>query len=474
MDALLKKLAVELYDIQAVKFGDFKTKIGLRTPVYFDLRVIISYPKLMSTLTKTLWGLSEDSTKVSRICGVPYTALPFATLISVEKEIPMLMKRQEVKTHGTKKLIEGVFSPGDNCVIIEDVITSGSSILETVDALKKENLNVTEAYVVIDREQGGKKNLENHGIKVKSLYMVTQLMDYLVEAGKITPETVTDVKNYLAKNRAPSVSIQGIRDDRLKLPYAKRAKLTTNSLTVKLLELMESKQTNLCLAADLKKTDAILKLANIAGPHIAILKIHVDIIEDFNDSFVQQLQKLARQHRFLLMEDRKFGDIGNTVSLQYRYGLYKIAEWADLITVHPVSGASVINALKKSLENITEPRGIFLVAEMSCEGALTTGDYLKSAVSMAEEASDLVIGLVCQSNLLTQPGLLQLTPGVKISKNGDGLGQRYNNPRSVINAGADLAVVGRGIIDAPHDYLKATLEYKKELWSAYEERINTL
>lgn len=261
-------------------------------------------------------------------------------------------------------------------------------------------------------------------------------------------------------------------NDRLKLPYCKRAKLAKNPLASKLLELMESKQTNLCLAADLKKTDVILELANIAGPHIAVLKTHVDIIEDFNENFILQLKDLAKRHKFLLMEDRKFGDIGNTVSLQYRYGLYKIAEWADLITVHPVSGESVIDALKKGMENITEPRGIFLIAEMSSKGALTTGDYLKSAVSMAEKASDLVVGLVCQSNLSAQSGLLQLTPGVQLSKSDDGLDQQYNNPESVINAGADLAVVGRGITEASSGCLKAALEYKRQLWNAYEKRVN--
>ncbi|KAL0109679.1 hypothetical protein PUN28_014601 [Cardiocondyla obscurior] len=472
MEKLLKELAVELYEIQAVKFGEFKTKIGLKTPIYFDLRVMISFPKIMVKLAKTLWTLHDDCTKVSQICGVPYTALPLATLISVEEGIPMLIKRKEAKSYGTKKLIEGVFSLGDCCIIIEDIITSGSSILETVDILKKEGLSVTEAYVIIDREQGGRKYLESHGIKIKSLFVITQFMQYLLEAGKITPEIVKNVDDYLATNRAPSISIRGVRDDRLTLSYGKRAKLATNPLASKLLELMDSKQTNLCVAADLTETDVILDLANAAGPHIAVLKVHVDIIENFNNKFILRLKELAKQHKFLLMEDRKFGDIGNTVSLQYTGGLYKIAEWADLITVHPVSGLSVISALKKSLEGISEPRGIFLVAEMSSEGTLTTGDYLKSAISMAEENSDLVIGLVCQSNLSAQPGLLQLTPGVKLTKSSDGLGQQYNDPRSVVNAGADLAVVGRGITEAPHGYLKAVLEYKKELWNAYEERIS--
>lgn len=259
-------------------------------------------------------------------------------------------------------------------------------------------------------------------------------------------------------------------NDRLKLPYCKRAKLTRNPLTSKLLELMDRKMSNLCLAVDLTKADAILELADLAGPHIAVLKTHVDIVEDFSENFVRQLKMQAKKHEFLLMEDRKFGDIGNTVALQYSGGTYKIAEWADLVTVHPVSGKAVLDALKNALSrDITEPRGVFLVAEMSCEGALTKGDYLKSAVSMAEQASDLVVGLVCQSSLSSKYGMLQLTPGVKLSKGGDNLGQRYNDPQSVVDAGADLAVVGRGITQAS-DKLAAVMEYKMQLWTAYEKR----
>lgn len=243
-------------------------------------------------------------------------------------------------------------------------------------------------------------------------------------------------------------------------------------MTSKLLDLIESKQSNLCLAADFKEASMILKLADIAGPHIAVLKIHVNIIEDFNEDFITSLTKLARWHNFLIMEDCKFGDIGNTVMLQYRHGLYKIAEWADLITVHLVSGASIIDALREGLKGIVEPRGVFVVAEMSSQGALTTNDYVKSAVSIAEKASDLVVGLVCQSSLSADPEMLQLTPGVHLSNSSDKLGQQYNDPESVINAGADLAVVGRGITGSPSEWLTATLNYKEALWKAYEKRVS--
>ncbi|XP_044574704.1 uridine 5'-monophosphate synthase isoform X1 [Cotesia glomerata] len=471
MESELKNLAVMLFDVGAIKFGEFITKVGLKTPVYIDLRVIISYPKLLNQISNILWKLADDVDKIDQICGVPYTALPIATLISVDSNIPMLIRRKEAKSYGTKKLIEGKFATRDNTVIIEDVVTSGSSILETVKDLKQEGLNVTAALVVMDREQGGRKNIEDSGIKMKSLYTMTKLMEYLQEAGKVTQDTVDSVLKYLAECLAPVNTLEkGKSNDRLKMDFLSRSKLAKNQIAAKLLQLMDMKETTLCLAADLTKADEIVDLAKLAGPHIAVLKIHVDIIEDFNQDFINQLKNLSEKHKFLIMEDRKFGDIGNTVSLQYSKGVYKIAEWADLITVHPVAGPGILDGLKNALKNITDERGIFLITEMSSKGALTTGDYAKQSLAMAE-TSDLVVGHVCQSNIFSNPGLVQLTPGVKISKASDDMGQQYNTPEAVVNSGADLAVVGRGITEAG-DKLREVINYKNQLWTAYKNRIN--
>ncbi|CAK9834031.1 Uridine 5'-monophosphate synthase [Anthophora retusa] len=467
-DTELKELAVSLYEIDALKFGEFVTKVGLKSPVYFDLRVIISHPKIMIRLARTLWAFAGECTDIAQICGVPYTALPLATLISADTDIPMLIKRKEAKAYGTKKQIEGSFKQGDQCVIIEDVVTSGSSILETVSVLRKEGLKVTKAFVVIDREQGGKKNIESHGIKMKSLYTVTKLLAYLLEANKITLKTVREVTDYLLKYQVPLSAVQA-SEKRLKTTFHVRASKSKNAIATKLFNLMEAKQSTICLAADLTKADAILELADLTGPHIVMLKTHVDIIEDFTDDFIKRLKQLAEKHDFLLMEDRKFADIGNTVALQYQKGLYKIAEWADVVTVHAIAGQSIIDGLKSSLQNINEPRGFFVLAEMSSKGALTTGEYIQSAVAMAQN-SDMVAGIVCQSNIFLNLGLVQLTPGVKLLKSSDDLGQQYNTPEAVVNAGADLAVVGRGITEA-QDKLATTLEYKKELWAAYLKRL---
>lgn len=393
-----------------------------------------------------------------------------ADVIADDTEKPMIMRRKESKSHGTKKLLEGVYSAGDKCVIIEDVVTSGTSILEVVADLKNEGLEIIEALVIMDREQGGRDNLHKAGVNIKSLFTLTEMMEYLLSADKIDQATYDKVIDYLKTNKA-SVKIQEeVKNTRLTTDFLSRSKLAKNPLAQKIFEIMNEKETTLCLAADLTSADEIIKLAEIAGPHIAVLKIHVNIIDDFSQVFIKQLKSLSMKYKFLIMEDSKFGDIGNTVSHQYSKGVYKIAEWADLITVHPVAGPGIIDGLVAGLNDITEERGIFLVTEMSSKGALTTGNYVEQSLSMGNN-SKLVVGHVCQSDLFKDPGMIQLTPGVKLSKDSDDLGQQYNTPEMVVNCGADLAVVGRGITQAT-DKISTIIKYKEQLWSAYKNRLS--
>lgn len=128
--------------------------------------------------------------------------MPFATVISVEANIPMLIKRKEAKSYGTKKLIEGKFESGDKCVIIEDVIVLGSSALETINDLRNSGLKVTEVFVVVDREQGGRKNIQNENVEVRSLFTISQLMKYLLDAEKITLAVMEEIMDYISKNTA--------------------------------------------------------------------------------------------------------------------------------------------------------------------------------------------------------------------------------------------------------------------------------
>lgn len=141
------------------------------------------------------------------VCGVPYTALPVATLLSIKSNKSMLMRRKETKAYGTKKSIEGHYKAHDICLIIEDVVTSGSSILETVKDLRKEGLIVNDAVIILDREQGGNSNLMKNDVQIKSLFTMTSLIGILVKSGNITEEMALKVKNYLNVTQAPVIGM---------------------------------------------------------------------------------------------------------------------------------------------------------------------------------------------------------------------------------------------------------------------------
>ncbi|MDQ8039809.1 MAG: orotate phosphoribosyltransferase [Rickettsiella sp.] len=168
--ALIKSLT----EINVIKFGEFTLRSGVLSPIYIDLRSIIAYPKILRTVATVLWEYIKDL-KPTLLCGVPYTALPIASCISLDQNIPMVICRKEVKDYGTKKQLEGVFEKGQNCLIIEDVVTTGGSILKTIDILKENGLQVTDVVVLVDREQGGREILEEHGYRLHAVFTLNEL-----------------------------------------------------------------------------------------------------------------------------------------------------------------------------------------------------------------------------------------------------------------------------------------------------------
>ncbi len=243
------------------------------------------------------------------------------------------------------------------------------------------------------------------------------------------------------------------------LPFLKRASLTRHLVAQKLFKIMEDKQSNLAVAIDTTSPEQLLELADKLGPELCVVKTHVDILDHFTPDIVKTLRTLADKHRFLIFEDRKFADIGHTVSHQFRGGIYQISEWADLINAHGVPGPGLIAALKGS--------GLLLIAEMSSQGTLATGSYTRKIVEMGDAHKDCVMGYISLRKLSKDPGMIHFTPGVKWEEGQDSLGQRYRTLDEIlIKNKSDVIIVGRDITHAADPKHQAAL-YREKAWNAH-------
>ncbi|MBX9744786.1 MAG: orotidine-5'-phosphate decarboxylase [Chlamydiales bacterium] len=249
------------------------------------------------------------------------------------------------------------------------------------------------------------------------------------------------------------------------LSFLKRASLTRHKMAQKLFKLMEDKQTNLAVAADAVSTKQVLELAETLGPAICLFKTHVDILSDFTSDFGQKLKEIAQKHHFLIFEDRKFADIGQTSALQYEGGIYRIADWADIVNAHIIPGPGIIEGLQTI--GLPKGQGLLLLAEMSSQGTLAKGSYTRKAAVLAEKFPDYVMGFIALRKISDNPALIHMTPGVKLRPGKDSLGQRYRTIDEIIAQNlSDLIIVGRDITHNPSPLKQARL-YQSSAWEAY-------
>lgn len=177
-------LILQLYDVGCILFGSFVQASGATFPYYIDLRKIISNPQLfhqvLNAYAEILTTLSFD-----RIAGIPYGSLPTATGLALRLNRPMIFPRKEVKAHGTRRLIEGNFQPGETVVVVDDILISGNSAMEGAAKLKSAGLEVNDIVVFLDHEQGVKDRLRQNGYQAHTVLTISEVTETLYQAGRI-------------------------------------------------------------------------------------------------------------------------------------------------------------------------------------------------------------------------------------------------------------------------------------------------
>jgi uridine monophosphate synthetase len=194
----LSNLADGLLSAGCIKFGSFTLKSGLQSPIYIDLRQIITYPKLLEQIGAAYLPLLLQLT-FDRIAGLPYAAIPIATAVSLQGDYPMIYPRKEVKTYGTKAEIEGEYHAGETIVVIDDLATTGGSKFEAIEKLTGVGLVVRDVVVLVDRQSGAKESLAQAGYTMHAVLTISQLLEYWETAGKVSKDKIEETRKFLSQ-----------------------------------------------------------------------------------------------------------------------------------------------------------------------------------------------------------------------------------------------------------------------------------
>ena len=193
----MDELYAHFFTAGCIKFGEFKLKSGIMSPIYVDFRVLVSKPELLRRVGEAVAAKLEEL-DCDLIAGIPYAGIPIAVAASLASGRPMIYPRKEVKDYGTARAIEGEFQPGQKVVVIDDIITDGASKIEAIKPLEEAGLVIKDVLVVLDREQGGGKMLEKAGYNLHSVGKLSEVLEALVGAGKISVEQRTEVAEFIA------------------------------------------------------------------------------------------------------------------------------------------------------------------------------------------------------------------------------------------------------------------------------------
>lgn len=196
----VKEFAIFLYKNNIIKFGNFTLASGKNSPYYIDLRLVPSYPHQFRKMIKNLQSLIDKKTGLENfdaLVSVPTGGLVIASALAIETVKPLIYVRNKSKEYGTSKLIEGKLSSNMKLVMIDDVATTGNSILNGIKQLQEAGSIISESYVIVNRLENANKAMDSVGVKLYQLTDILEITKILFEERLIDEEILEKIKKQI-------------------------------------------------------------------------------------------------------------------------------------------------------------------------------------------------------------------------------------------------------------------------------------
>lgn len=481
-------LLLSLYQNNYIKVGNFTLKSGKKSPLYFDFRSLISNYDLFDRVIDQLIQLIRHSfahqsfkddpnnLKLAQkhkiyLCGIPYGGISFASILNdkFHRETPgwfgLAVARQKRKTHGITSgdYVFGLDNNNNNTnntdtpekpkiILVEDVITTGMSIFETITELEKENCEIVGIISIFDRNE----SIDNFQFP-RDKYPIKSLF------------TSKDILKILEKMDAYEKTEM--------IPYLKEL-VPDKIMYLDLLQLIQNKKSNLVVASDnFKNPIDIINYLNINASKIIILKLHLDtmIFSDHPDDhqmtevgFWTNIKSLKQKYSFLVMEDAKIADISKIALKKIkRINLY---DCVDLITIHGFNAKALLDSLPCDYNG---PK-LVIVSDMSSDTIFNEPEFNNINNTYRQKCFKLsnninVFGFITQmppKKSTCSDGIIYMTPGISITVS-NVADQHYQTPENAINNGSHLIIVGSGITDYPDLIDDMTTKYQLRGFDSY-------
>ena len=203
MSDITSRVAIALFNTGCLKFGNFRIKSGALSPYYIDLACLLSSPKELCSVAEIAAEEIKrimDSDRIDKLASIELKGALILPLIACQLNLPCIVVRKEEKAYGVTGRIAGAqISKDESVLFFDDVISEGLSKLEGIKPLEELGVRVKHVIVVVDREQGGRENLEKLGYRVKALAKISEIVDYLLEFKQISKQQANEVLNYIKR-----------------------------------------------------------------------------------------------------------------------------------------------------------------------------------------------------------------------------------------------------------------------------------